>query len=229
MDFKVVLIYLHYLLLRPAASLELRAEMPHVCMEQELAMVGHRQPCVQAFTRMVKVWKQGCTAQRWCVGYERRTGYYTAYRQVYNVELQTIYKCCPGWNQQNEESGCLHPTCAIGTCFNGGKCAEGISQVCQCPEGFQGPRCQYDVNECVTENGGCQDQCCNTIGSYYCKCPTGQRLATNGKFCQDVDECTVVNGGCQQSCVNTQGSFYCECEPGYKIHADGRTCIMNWH
>ena len=45
---------------------------PNVCVEQELAIVGHRQPCVQAFTRTLKVWKQDCGGRRWCTGYERR-------------------------------------------------------------------------------------------------------------------------------------------------------------
>ena len=40
-----------------------------------------------------------------------------------------------------------------------------------------------DVNECTTENGGCHDQCCNTIGSYHCKCPAGQKLEEDGKSC----------------------------------------------
>lgn len=37
-----------------------------------MTLVAQRQPCVQAFTRMVKVWKQGCVGQSWCMGYERR-------------------------------------------------------------------------------------------------------------------------------------------------------------
>lgn len=45
---------------------------PNVCTDQEMSMLGGRQPCVQALTRMVKVWKQGCTGHRWCIGYERR-------------------------------------------------------------------------------------------------------------------------------------------------------------
>uniref|UniRef100_A0A8B9MMH6 Multiple epidermal growth factor-like domains protein 6 n=1 Tax=Accipiter nisus TaxID=211598 RepID=A0A8B9MMH6_9AVES len=186
----------------------------------------HQQPCVQAFSRMVKMWKQGCTRRRWCMGYERRSGYYTVYKQMYRMERQTVYKCCPGWVQHDNEPGCLHLLCSDGTCFNGGKCSEAGSQVCQCPAGFQGPRCQYDVNECTAENGGCHDQCCNTIGSYHCKCPAGQKLQEDGKSCGDMDECAVVNGGCQQGCVNTHGSFHCQCQAGYRLHADGRTCIV---
>lgn len=37
-----------------------------------------------------------------------RSGYYTVYKQVYRMEHQTVYKCCPGWAQQNSEPGCLH-------------------------------------------------------------------------------------------------------------------------
>ncbi|KPP64637.1 hypothetical protein Z043_116997 [Scleropages formosus] len=73
-------------------------------------LVAQRQPCVQGFTRMVKVWKQGCSGHTWCVGYERRTAYYTAYRQVYQQEYQMIYKCCPGWSQLNGEAGCFYRT-----------------------------------------------------------------------------------------------------------------------
>lgn len=45
---------------------------PHVCAEQELTLVGRRQPCVRAFSRTVPVWKPGCGRQAWCVSHERR-------------------------------------------------------------------------------------------------------------------------------------------------------------
>ena len=34
--------------------------------------MGRRQPCVQAFSRTVPVWKPGCGRQAWCVSQERR-------------------------------------------------------------------------------------------------------------------------------------------------------------
>ncbi|KAG7252926.1 hypothetical protein CRUP_031801, partial [Coryphaenoides rupestris] len=82
-----------------------------------------------------------------------------------------------------------------------------------------------NVNECEGDEGGCEGSCCNTIGSFYCKCPPGSRLGPDGKACQDVNECEEVNGGCQQVCVNTASSYHCECSHGFRMHTDGRTCI----
>ncbi|KAK2847059.1 hypothetical protein Q5P01_010058 [Channa striata] len=207
------------------SCLELQLGMPNVCADKEMSLLATRQPCVQAFTRMVKVWKQGCTSHRWCMGYERRTAYYTTYRQVYSMDLHTIYKCCPGWTQRGEEMGCLHRVCGANTCFNGGRCAESGDHICTCPLGFKGTQCQYDVNECEVDEGGCEGYCCNTIGSYYCKCPEGRRLGPDGNTCHDLNECETLNGGCQQTCINTPGSYLCECSEGFRMHADGRTCI----
>ncbi|KAL2096032.1 hypothetical protein ACEWY4_008180 [Coilia grayii] len=109
-------------------SVDLQPDMPNVCVDQELSMLGLRQPCVQAFTRMVRVWKQGCSGKSWCAGYERRTGYYTAYRQVYSMDLHHVYRCCPGWMRRGQERGCLHRVCLPDTCFNGGRCAESGDQ-----------------------------------------------------------------------------------------------------
>ena len=33
-----------------------------------------------------------------------------------------------------------------------------------------------DINECSVNNGGCQQTCHNTAGSYYCLCGTGFNL-----------------------------------------------------
>ncbi|KAK7817286.1 hypothetical protein U0070_004423 [Myodes glareolus] len=99
----------------------LQPSMPHVCAEQKLTLVGHRQPCVQAFSRIVPVWRAGCGQQAWCIGQERshghllvvchliddRTVYYMSYRQVYATEARTVFRCCPGWSQKPGQEGCL--------------------------------------------------------------------------------------------------------------------------
>lgn len=40
------------------------------------------------------------------------------------------------------------------------------------------------MNECEETNGGCEALCCNTIGSFYCRCPSGLKLNEDGKTCQ---------------------------------------------
>lgn len=40
-----------------------------------------------------------------------------------------------------------------------------------------------DINECLTRKGGCDDNCINTLGSYYCTCNTGYRLLSDKRNC----------------------------------------------
>ncbi|KAG3270966.1 EGF-like and EMI domain-containing protein 1 [Ictidomys tridecemlineatus] len=127
----------------PGSALQLQPGMPNVCEEQLVTVVGLAHPCVRAFTHTARLWKQGCTGPPWCMGYERRTRYYTIYRQVYHREWQTVYRCCPGWSRWDDEPGCLHPISAMGTHFNSRKCSDGEVQNCQCSQGFHGPHCQY--------------------------------------------------------------------------------------
>ena len=40
-----------------------------------------------------------------------------------------------------------------------------------------------DVDECTNNNGGCEQLCSNTIGSFLCDCGTGYLLDRNGLNC----------------------------------------------
>ena len=40
-----------------------------------------------------------------------------------------------------------------------------------------------DLNECLTENGGCRQTCTNTVGSYVCSCNEGFTLASDRRNC----------------------------------------------
>lgn len=61
--------------------------------------------------------------------------------------------------------------CGAGVCAHGGSCEEGEwGPSCRC-RGYYGPRCQYDVDECIGEpclNGA---TCLNEPGSFRCLCP----------------------------------------------------------
>ena len=41
-----------------------------------------------------------------------------------------------------------------------------------------------EVDECLDNNGGCEQICRNTLGNYECDCKTGYELHSNGKKCE---------------------------------------------
>ncbi len=98
---------------------------------------------------------------------------------------------------------------------------------CECPIGFTGSEdgsgC-VDLDECVTDNGGCDSNaiCTNTIGDRACECKQG--FTGDGLSCADTDECATNNGGCDANatCANTTGSRMCSCNEGYA--GNGTTC-----
>ena len=105
-----------------------------------------------------------------------------------------------------------------------------------------------DTNECSTNNGGCEHNCVNTMGSSYCFCDKGYELKQS-IFCiglfmdaltilqytlfimylfslfSDIDECKNNSGGCDHTCNNVIGSYSCECSKGYQLDRDGLTCL----
>ena len=40
-----------------------------------------------------------------------------------------------------------------------------------------------DIDECETDNGNCQEQCNNTLGSYFCECGVGFALQPDERTC----------------------------------------------
>ena len=90
-----------------------------------------------------------------------------------------------------------------------------------------------DVDECDVLNGGCQQTCVNTVGSFHCECADDLLLSVNGRTCLgipgtcsvtmsqrfsifchdfpvDVAQCSDVNA-CKPNevCVELYGSFMC--------------------
>ena len=83
--------------------------------------------------------------------------------------------------------------------------------------------CVLDINECETDNGGCEHICTNTQSSFYCSCQNGYELLhhlfcsgisitcnydNSGNTISDINECETNE--CDQDCVNTLGSVHAE-------------------
>lgn len=74
-----------------------------------------------------------------------------------------------------------------------------------------------DMDECADNNGGCQHECKNTIGSYQCSCHNGFTLHDNGHDCKE--------GGCKYEITAPVGTIT---SPNYPDYYPGRKdCV--WH
>ncbi|XP_060570002.1 uncharacterized protein LOC132728362, partial [Ruditapes philippinarum] len=97
---------------------------------------------------------------------------------------------------------------------------------CICKHGWQGEKCDNDINECVATVDQCDDPlktCVNSLGSYTCICRSGYQL-TDDQKCKDIDECTDPQlNDCEQNCTNTVGSYSCKCRDGY-TRLNGTSC-----
>ena len=47
---------------------------------------------------------------------------------------------------------------------------------------------QPDTDECLRSNGGCEQSCSNTIGSFICSCFSGYELDINGLDCSSKSD-----------------------------------------
>ncbi|XP_035666994.1 uncharacterized protein LOC118409788 [Branchiostoma floridae] len=115
--------------------------------------------------------------------------------------------------------------CDPDPCQNGGVCtSSGDSYTCECVDGWGGPDCQTDDDECAANTDNCHEQatCTNTDGGFDCNCNGG--FTGNGVTCTDVDECAADTDNCheQATCTNTDGGFECNCDGGYT--GNGVTC-----
>ena len=62
-----------------------------------------------------------------------------------------------------------------------------------------------DANECEINNGGCEHDCQNTLGSFFCSCRDGYlRDFVHPSKCMDIDECAMGVTACFD-CHNTPG------------------------
>jgi hypothetical protein len=115
----------------------------------------------------------------------------------------------------------------------------GRASQCVCATGYTNPPgepLECEVDECATDNGGCDDLtfCTNTFPGRTCTaCPAGYS-GTGATGCDDIDECQTGNGGCDvlRTCRNIPGGRSCEpCPSGYytvgeTACADQNECML---
>ncbi|ELK13586.1 hypothetical protein PAL_GLEAN10012839, partial [Pteropus alecto] len=80
-----------------------------------------------------------------------------------------------------------------------------------------------DVDECTVVNGGCQQSCINTLGTFHCECDTGYRLHADERTCIKMDPCTGGNGYAH-ICQSENEVARCACHPGYQLSEDKKAC-----
>ncbi|XP_017872922.1 PREDICTED: fibulin-1-like [Drosophila arizonae] len=84
----------------------------------------------------------------------------------------------------------------------------------------------FDVDECQSIPGLCQQKCVNFWGGYRCTCNQGYELSHDNRTCNDIDECEVHKDYklCMGFCINTPGSYQCSCPRGYTLASDKTSC-----
>ncbi|RUS91021.1 hypothetical protein EGW08_001238, partial [Elysia chlorotica] len=146
-----------------------------------------------------------CGTGSWCVEHEEQDSYICV---------------CPPQSQYLDPTGSRNQTCELKNfceskpCLNGGTCRNGSTTfTCSCPPGYDGSRCQHDIDSCASspcQNGGV---CNDLLDGYNCSC-TGY----TGVNCEnEIDECLSHN--CSklgtEKCIEKVNGFECQCKTGY--------------
>ncbi|XP_050973184.1 neurogenic locus notch homolog protein 1 isoform X2 [Labeo rohita] len=105
-------------------------------------------------------------------------------------------------------------------CQNGGTCLNTCNGYkCICVNGWSGPDCSENIDDCAAEPCTAGSTCIDRVASFVCSCPPGK----TGLLCH-VDDACISNPckmGAQCETNPIDGKFICTCPSGYK----GRTCV----
>lgn len=138
-----------------------------------------------------------------------------------------------------KQNNCFDPNSGQPVCKNGATCIDAYDSFkCICPDNYEGPTCEQDVDECQKFRGtdlGCQNgaRCVNLVGGYQCECPAQYHGV----------HCTVLHDDCGLSsssslcghgkCVNlartvaNRPNYECVCDQGWTSGPTGPACVVD--
>jgi hypothetical protein len=109
---------------------------------------------------------------------------------------------------------------------NGSSSCQAGSCLPDCDAGWEGDKCDANIDECTTGTDNCDANaaCTDSDGSFSCACNAG--YDGNGVTCTNIDECTAGTHDCDANaaCTDNPGSFSCACNSGYS--GDGKACAL---
>jgi hypothetical protein len=142
---------------------------------------------------------------------------WTTYMQE-SLEEESTCTCPQYFTGQNCETALPTP-CSTNPCQNSGVCnLDASGYTCDCPTGYDGFVCQFDIDACDPDP--CQNTATCTsvipqgsnVATHTCDCPTGY----TGTNCEeDINECDpdpCQNGA---TCTEGIGEYTCDCPTGY--------------
>ena len=93
-------------------------------------------------------------------------------------------------------------------CKNSGTCQNNNGSFsCQCRAGFNGTRCEINIDDCRPDSCKNHGTCEDLVNNFRCECQKGY----DGDFCENnVDECE--NHECKNgNCVDGIDKYTCDC------------------
>ena len=114
--------------------------------------------------------------------------------------------------------------CNRSDCSGNGHCRAVVNSndyVCVCDPGFNGEKCEVNIDECQTMNIDCSGngKCMDGINNFTCTCDVG----FTGELCEmNINNCELTDNPCSGhgECMDLINTISCICEPGYT----GQSC-----
>ncbi|XP_030641426.1 protein crumbs homolog 2b [Chanos chanos] len=108
----------------------------------------------------------------------------------------------------------LYDACTFVNCPNCISTPGTNAHICPCVEGFGGPNCTENINECESNPcRGVRTHCVDEINGYSCYCPSGY----GGENCQTkVRDCSDEPCFNNATCVWAPDGYECRCAAGFR-------------